>query len=91
MAPTIPLIDPLGPRLGPETLVHFRAADLSVVHPREQVEAGEEEERPSELSEVLVARFDAAVPVAAGDRVRLAIARERARLFDPDSGLALAA
>src|SRR5438552_9350071 len=31
-------------RLGPETLVHFRAADLSVVHPREQVEAGEEEE-----------------------------------------------
>jgi multiple sugar transport system ATP-binding protein len=78
-------------RLGPETLAHFRAEGLSVVQAQEQISAGEEEERPSELSEVLVARFDSSVAVAAGDRVRLTIAQDRVRLFDPASGEALAA
>jgi multiple sugar transport system ATP-binding protein len=73
-------------RLGPETLAYFRADGLSVVQAHEQIVGGDEEERPSELSEVLVARFDSAVPVAAGDRVRLAIAQDRVRLFDPASG-----
>jgi multiple sugar transport system ATP-binding protein len=78
-------------RLGPETLAHFRAEGLSVVEAQEQISAGEQEERPRELTEVLVARFDSSVPVAAGDRVRLTIARDRVRLFDPASGDALAA
>src|SRR5438552_6123598 len=39
-------------RLGPETLAHFRAEGLSVVQVQEQISAGEEEERPSELSEI---------------------------------------
>jgi multiple sugar transport system ATP-binding protein len=78
-------------QLGPETLAHFRADGLNVVQVQDQIRAGEEEERPSALTEVLVARFDSSVPVAAGDRVRLAIARDRVRLFDPASGEALAA
>jgi ABC-type sugar transport system ATPase subunit len=72
--------------LGPETLVHFSSSGLDVVERREQVEAGEEE-RVRELGDLLVARFGATAPV--GDEVRLRIAGERVRLFDPHTGMSL--
>jgi sn-glycerol 3-phosphate transport system ATP-binding protein len=40
-------------------------------------------------SVTLTAMLDAHAPVAEGDRLRLTCARERVRLFDPDTGLAV--
>src|SRR5207253_2248414 len=43
------------------------------------------------LSGALVARLDASVSIAIGDRVQLTFAQDRLRFFDPASGDALAA
>jgi multiple sugar transport system ATP-binding protein len=75
-------------RLGPETLVHFRAPALQVMERKEQVEAGEEE-RATELEDILVARMPAASSFAASDVLPLTIRSERLSLFDPVTGKAL--
>jgi multiple sugar transport system ATP-binding protein len=74
--------------LGPEILVHFRAAELEVVHRPEQLDAGEER-RNDELGKLLVARFDANKPVAGNEQLTLSIPPERIKLFDPASGDAI--
>jgi multiple sugar transport system ATP-binding protein len=74
-------------QLGPEMLVHFRCEGFAVAHLG--VETGDEAEEPAELSDTLIARIDPNATVVPGQRLRVAIDRERIQLFDPASGESL--
>jgi multiple sugar transport system ATP-binding protein len=73
--------------LGSEALVHFRLDGVAPLQLDEQIAGGEEER--GTFNRLLVARFPADSRPAAGERLGLAIARERLKLFDPSTGEAL--
>jgi multiple sugar transport system ATP-binding protein len=64
-------------QLGPEVLVHFRVDGITSI------------EVTDEQSPLLVARFDAGFEAKRGDVLALGIRPERARFFEPESGLAI--
>jgi multiple sugar transport system ATP-binding protein len=75
-------------RLGPEVLVHLRAAGVSVASMGERA-AQSEDEQAGDLTQTLVARFEPSFAAKTGDRVRLSLNAERVQVFDPESGATL--
>ncbi|HEX7526907.1 MAG TPA: ABC transporter ATP-binding protein, partial [Gaiellaceae bacterium] len=75
-------------RLGPEVIVHLRAAGVSVANMGERA-AQSEDEQAGELTQTLVARFEPSFAARAGDRVTVSLNTERVQLFDPESGATL--
>ena len=74
-------------QLGPEMLAHFTVDGLTVARVSER--ADEEVDESAAVSQMLVARFDSSANVSAGQRLGLAVNRDRIRLFEPDSGTSL--
>jgi multiple sugar transport system ATP-binding protein len=77
-------------RLGPEVLVHLRADGLTVASIGARA-AQSEDEQAGDLSDAIVARFDADFSADFGDAITLGVNRERLQLFDPESGMSLLA
>ena len=75
-------------RLGPEVLVHLRAADLPVAAIGAQARQGEDQQ-DSKLNDTIVARFDPDFSCSTGDTISLGVNRERIQLFDSRSGASL--
>jgi multiple sugar transport system ATP-binding protein len=75
--------------LGPETLVYLRVD--GVVPSRTGRAARAEDERSRELESLLVARVPGDVSPAVDSEVRVAVAPGKARLFDAETGEAVAA
>ncbi len=75
-------------RLGPEVLVHLRAADLPVAAIGAQARQGEDQQ-DSKLNDTIVARFDPEFSRSTGDTISLGVNRERIQLFDSRSGASL--
>ena len=73
--------------LGSEALVHFRLDGVAPLQLDDQIAGGEEQR--GTLGRLLVARFPAGSRPAAGERLGLAIAHDRVKLFDPATGDAL--
>ena len=77
-------------RLGPEVLVHLRAADLPIADVGAPETPGDGRES-GRLEGAIVARFDPDFAGSAGDTVTLGLNRDKIRLFDPQSGVSLLA
>jgi multiple sugar transport system ATP-binding protein len=77
-------------RLGPEVLVHLRAASVRVATISQRAAGSEDEESP-EFQDMVVARFDPGFSAQPGSTVSLTLNRERLRLFDVESGRSLSA
>ena len=75
-------------RLGPEVLVHLRAADLPVADVGVQAAPGDDR-HTGRLDGAIVARVDPDFSGGAGDTITLGLNREKIRLFDPQSGASL--
>jgi multiple sugar transport system ATP-binding protein len=76
-------------RLGPEVLAHLRADGLPIATIGEKA-AQSEDEQASELSQTLVARFDANFDAKPGDQLNIELNPSRIQLFDPETGDSLA-
>ena len=76
--------------LGPEVLVHARAAGLRVAKIGERGAKSDDEES-GDLGDAVVARFDSGFSAAAGTAISLSIDSSRIQLFDPESGESLIA
>jgi multiple sugar transport system ATP-binding protein len=74
-------------QLGPEVLVHFSAANLSVAEVASA--SPESESSPKDLGRTLVARMDAGFHASRGDRIAVAVRQDRVRLFDSSTGESL--
>jgi multiple sugar transport system ATP-binding protein len=81
----IPAQVEISERLGPEVLVHLRAADLPVADVGAEATSGDDRQS-RQLDGAIVARFDPDFSSSAGNTVSLGLNREKIRLFDSQSG-----
>jgi multiple sugar transport system ATP-binding protein len=65
--------------LGPEQLVHFRAAGVEVAEVGEAADA-------DEPKTMLIARFDSSVSIRSGEQAEMWLRSDRIQLFDPENG-----
>jgi multiple sugar transport system ATP-binding protein len=86
----IPTEIEISEQLGPEVIVHLRTGDVKVARIAKQA-AKSEDEQAGKLGDTLVARFDAGFSGRIGERIEIAVNRERMQLFDPESGTTLIA
>jgi multiple sugar transport system ATP-binding protein len=75
-------------QLGPELLAHFRVEGLPVAHPEARRRVAEDDESAA-IADTVIGRFEPDAELVAGQRVEIAINRERMQLFDPASGESL--
>jgi multiple sugar transport system ATP-binding protein len=75
-------------QLGPELLAHFHVEGLPVAHPEARRRVAEDEESAIAVDTV-IGRFEPDADLVAGQRVEIAINRERLQLFDPATGESL--
>jgi len=68
--------------LGPEQLVHFRAAGVEVAEVGEAADA-------DEPKTMLIARFDSSVNIRSGEQAEMWLRSDRVQLFDPENGASL--